>query len=239
MSEQTPAAPPAQPNFDPFNEKDVLEALKEENEDLLRRTKALIDGADKWEKVAEIKTDEQAERLTTFLAQISNITGDKGTGTTRQKLGKSRYTNIGNAIYNFYKEQIIEPLDTRKSKLRTKLVAYLAKKKAAADAEEARLRAEAEKLAATATTAAQVEESMRVAKAAGVAGKNAGVTSDFGQGAHLVSTWKYRVVDINKVPIAWLQVNETLVNKAIKGKNGLRQIPGLEIYEEKSAAIRT
>lgn len=44
--------------------------------------------------------------------------------------------------------------------------------------------------------------------------------------------WTYRLTDMSKVPIEYLLVNGPLVNKKIKG--GVRDIPGLEIYQAES-----
>lgn len=227
------------PNFDPFNEQHVLEALAEENADILKRSSALKAACDAWDKVSEIKTDEQAEKLTTFLAQINNMIGDKGTATVRQKARKQAYSKIGDAIYKYFKENIIVPLEDRKKPLSKKLGAFLEKKKAAAEAEEARLKQQAHEAAARAQTAEQVEDALKISKAAGVAGKASGVKTDFGQGAYTTTNWKFKVIDISKVPPAYMQVNAELVNKVIKGKDGLREIPGLEIYPETTTTIRT
>ncbi len=56
--------------------------------------------------------------------------------------------------------------------------------------------------------------------------------------ASLRTTIKFEVIDITKVPAAYLQVNTALVNAAIRGKDGLRDIPGLRIFEEQEAANR-
>lgn len=56
--------------------------------------------------------------------------------------------------------------------------------------------------------------------------------------ASLRTTIKFEVVDITKVPPQYLQVNSALVNAAIRGKDGLRDIPGLRIFEEQEAANR-
>lgn len=54
-------------------------------------------------------------------------------------------------------------------------------------------------------------------------------------------TWKFRVTDLRALlraiaameqPVAYVQVNESLINAAIRGRNGIRDIPGLEIYPE-------
>lgn len=229
MTEPTPTLP----NFDPFNKVDVLEALKEENADILRRKTALEKGADVWDKFPEIKNEAQAEQLTTFLQQIANITGEKGTANVRRTARKGAYDAVAKEVQRYFIDTFIEPLEKRRTTIRERLLKpYLEKKKKAAADEAARLKAEAEKLAATATTEAQVKEAIALNKQAAAAAKAGGVKTDFGQTAHIASTWKFRVKDLNMVPIGYLQINTELVNQTIRGKNGLREIAGLEIYED-------
>jgi len=49
--------------------------------------------------------------------------------------------------------------------------------------------------------------------------------------------WTFKVIDMTLVPAAYLAVSDTKVKDAIKA--GMREIPGLEIYEEESMVIRT
>jgi len=51
------------------------------------------------------------------------------------------------------------------------------------------------------------------------------------------STWKGEVTDESKVPREYLVVDQTLINKAVK--DGVRNIPGVRIFEEKNLAVRT
>lgn len=50
------------------------------------------------------------------------------------------------------------------------------------------------------------------------------------------SVWSFRLVDLSKVPVEFIQLNETAVRQAIK--NGARNIEGLEIYQQSQVAIR-
>lgn len=58
-------------------------------------------------------------------------------------------------------------------------------------------------------------------------------------GTSIREIWKYRVVDISKVPDEYLIlcVNDTIVQAAVAA--GAREIPGLEIYSEDSVTTRT
>ena len=50
------------------------------------------------------------------------------------------------------------------------------------------------------------------------------------------NVWAFRVVDFNKIPLKYLQLNETMVRSAIK--EGVREIEGLEIFKECQVAIK-
>ena len=50
------------------------------------------------------------------------------------------------------------------------------------------------------------------------------------------SVWAFRLVDIRKVPVEYLQLNETAIRQAIK--NGERHIEGVEIFQQSQVAIR-
>lgn len=48
--------------------------------------------------------------------------------------------------------------------------------------------------------------------------------------------WKFEVVNAVEVPREYLVVSDSLIREAVK--NGIRQIPGVNIYSEKEASIR-
>ena len=48
--------------------------------------------------------------------------------------------------------------------------------------------------------------------------------------------WTFRVFDLSKVPVEFLQINSVAVRDAIK--SGVREINGIEIYQECSVAIK-
>jgi len=52
-----------------------------------------------------------------------------------------------------------------------------------------------------------------------------------------VPTWSYRIKDITKIPPKYLLVDDQEVRHAIKA--GVREIPGLEIYEKMQVRTRT
>lgn len=100
-------------------------------------------------------------------------------------------------------------------------------------AEEERLLAEAEALAAQ----GDAEEADKILEAEiPQAPKAAPTRGDFGATTVSRKVWKFRLVDKMKVPEAYLVLNEPEVRHAIR--QGVREIPGLEIYEDTEIAIR-
>ncbi len=64
------------------------------------------------------------------------------------------------------------------------------------------------------------------------------VSGALGGKAEYRESWKYRLEDKTSVPLKYLMVDEQAVNAAIRGPNGLREIPGLEIYDAGSMKTR-
>jgi len=44
--------------------------------------------------------------------------------------------------------------------------------------------------------------------------------------------WKFRVLDIRKVPIQYLKVDEIKVGQIVRAMKGETNIPGIQVYEE-------
>ncbi|MDP3937580.1 MAG: hypothetical protein Q8R92_05525 [Deltaproteobacteria bacterium] len=50
-------------------------------------------------------------------------------------------------------------------------------------------------------------------------------------------TWTFKVLDPEAIPREYLELNEACVRKAIMA--GVREIPGIEVYQEESLSVRT
>jgi len=127
---------------------------------------------------------------------------------------------------------------------RERLAAERAARKARDDAdasELARLRAaDAERRAEEARQAeerARIERQEQARIAASSAADRSRVRGDYAVSS-LRTTWSFEVLDIAKVPPEFLQVNQPLVNAAIRGQNGRRDIPGLHIFAVETAQNR-
>lgn len=62
------------------------------------------------------------------------------------------------------------------------------------------------------------------------------VTNQSSSNSVVRNIWNFKVVDLSKVPVEFLQINSVAVRDAIK--SGVREINGLEIYQECSVAIK-
>lgn len=96
----------------------------------------------------------------------------------------------------------------------------------------------AERKAAGATAAAAVEARVAAETAqerAAAPAAPVGRARGHGSAAHLTSRWRWRITDLAKLPEHYVTrlVNQGAVDRAVAA--GLRDIPGLEIYEHKSA----
>jgi len=133
----------------------------------------------------------------------------------------------------------------------TRVTAYLrmkeAEARAAAEAEAARLQAEAELKVADALMSPLADldqaafDALNLAQEANeLAGaKPLELTRTRGVGGALTAlkdNWVAELVDITKVPTAYLQLNDSVVKAAIK--SGVRDIPGLRIFNDTKAMIR-
>jgi hypothetical protein len=127
---------------------------------------------------------------------------------------------------------------------RERRAAELAERRAADDANASiAARQRAEDATRRAEEARQAEERARIEReeqariAASSAADRSRVRGDYAVSS-LRTTWAYEIVDITKVPSEFLQVNGPLVNAAIRGQKGRRDIPGLRIFPVETAQNR-
>ena len=117
--------------------------------------------------------------------------------------------------------------------------------------EEATHRAEAEHLVREAQTSDDrrcAAEHLRLAEAAAervrAAAQRAALTleplriqGDYGAIAYVTRSWSFEVVDLDEVPRSYLALEAERVRAAIT-KEGVREIPGLRIFEREELRVR-
>lgn len=129
------------------------------------------------------------------------------------------------------------PLDSAKSSLAQKLMAWQNEERMKEEQRKAEERRAAEQAAAA--IKADDNASFDDVQTAELKVEIASKPVSMGKAFKPLSTrevWKYRVVDLSKVPLDLLQINEAEANRRVKG--GAREIPGLEIYCEEVAVVR-
>ena len=133
------------------------------------------------------------------------------------------------------------------ARVTTYLRAIEVEARAAAEAEARRLALEAEARIAEANesnTEVAIEAAVESMDAASKADEMANAralefTRTRGVGGALTAlkdNWVFGVVDITKVPVAYLQVNDALVKAAIR--SGVREVPGIRIWNDAKAYVR-
>jgi len=148
-------------------------------------------------------------------------------------------------------KKITDQVTAAVREVETRVTAYLRAKevaaRAAAEAEAQRLALEAETRIAEANETndetaieAAVESMDAASKADEMANARAlELTRTRGVGGALTAlkdNWVAELVDITKVPTAYLQLNESVVKAAIK--TGVRDIPGIRIWNDARAFVR-
>jgi hypothetical protein len=120
-----------------------------------------------------------------------------------------------------------------------------AEKEAAAAAERARLQAEEDARAAEEGREAamvEVEPEPVFAEVKVAAGPIA--RGDYGSAVSVTETWDVRVVNIRQVPDMFLkhpsviEALEKVIRPSVRGKNGLREIKGCEVFSRLGSAVR-
>ena len=148
-------------------------------------------------------------------------------------------------------KKLADPLRASVAIIEDRMAAYLRRKADAArreaEAEAQRLAAEAHEamLAADAINSPEADdEAVRAVHEAQLAESYATASTPeltrtrslHGAVAGLRETWTYEVEDIQKVPAAYLTVNDAVVKAAIK--TGVRVIPGIRVFAETKAYVR-
>lgn len=144
-------------------------------------------------------------------------------------------------------DQLIEATREVDARIGKYLNAKDARLRAEAEAEAKRLALEAEARIAEAQATATIEateSAVEAMEAADVAAERAEASvldmtrtrSQSGALAGLREHWTYALLDITKVPAAFLMVNDAVVKAAIK--SGTREVPGLRIFAERKAMRR-
>ena len=218
------------------------------------RTAELLAGFDRFQaNVPKIEDEETNERASDFVKQL--VTTHKAVDAARDA-AKRPYSVAADTVHAFFKKGMLDPLMAAADGVRKKMTDYAVEKRERArrDAiEEAnRRRAEADRLAKEAEQTQAPEKfdkAIAADNAAMIANHRAGASSaelsrtrgTLGSVSSLRADWKYRVVDITKLPPHMLQVNDAMVKAHMKskGEDGAPlPLDGIEFYIVEKVQVR-
>lgn len=144
-----------------------------------------------------------------------------------QKQIEDKRTSITKPLNTALKEAnklfkaLSEPLDWADSIIRDKIINFHRKREEQAEKQKQRLLEKAEETK-------DDEKANELIEKAETLTPNVGETT-------VAKRWTYKVVDLFKVPHKYLVIDSAKVRDAIR--DGVREIPGLEIYQEESVRV--
>jgi hypothetical protein len=212
-----------------------------------------------------IDTEEEAGLITDFIAQCqAHLRRAEGA----HKEEKAFFLQAGRAVDGFFKRRCetlgdaLTPVMVRLKAYRDRVTAaacaqHQATRQVAVEegrraaAEAAAHRAEAERLARSAETAedrrraaeqlalaeAATERAEAWAREAEAAPVPVRIQGDYGSTAYVTRSWTFVVVDLDQVPRVYLSLDTEAVRAAIT-KQGMRDIPGLKIFQSENLRVR-
>lgn len=210
-------------NVPPSEAEIQQDLLNEKTRDLDKRLDELTAAAG---RVPDIEDADTAVNVATLMGQINACAKDFETMRKAEKEPLDKRVAVVQGHFSDRKTRIKKA----KGYVTPKQTAWQVKVEAKAKQE----REEAARAAAAATTTEEVAAATEKVRAAKSAGRT---RDDYGQTASLRTTWKYKIVDIRKVPAGYLELAKGAVRAAINA--GVRDIPGLRIYDEKGTVTRS
>jgi hypothetical protein len=207
-----------------------------------------------------IYSEEEAGLVTDFIAQCQAHVRQ---AENAHKVEKAAFLNGGRAVDGFFKRRC-ESLSAALLPVSSRLKAYYDRRQAAeaerhrtlietAASEAARAdehRAEAERLASSRNPAdrkrapqyhaladATRESAEAILRQAAACLEPVRIQGDYGATAYITHSWTFEVVNLNEVPRRYLGLNAETVRNAIT-KDGVRDIPGLKIFQSESLRVR-
>jgi hypothetical protein len=217
-------------------------------EALSARGKELADAA---ERLPEIKDNDTAGKVTTFIKQIKLYKSDADNW---RKAKKQPHLEAGKKI-DADGKILAGVVDNALNAASTALNKYLAEQQRKADEERRRQEAEARRMAEEAerlrkeaeasndaVLVAQAEQAKQASEEVAKAPERTRVTSDAGASASVQKFWDYKVNDAGQIPVAIFRkyLKPEDIDKMIRAavRAGERNIKGVEIFENTRPVIR-
>lgn len=227
----------------PVDQKEVLAGNYEE---LLRRQRELLEAANRAPTTCD--SDEIARKLTDFVGQLAAAIAK---ARDAHRIEKEPHLRAGQAVDRFFGD-IRDPLDVFKKLFERLIGDWQFRKQEAARLAALELervaREGAERLAAAAMTDADLDDAiaqedealMQAAIAAARPLERSRIHGDLATGS-LRTTYSYTLVDLTKVPLKFLMLNDSAVKKHIAASQQDKEpdpVPGLTFIPQHLARIR-
>lgn len=134
-----------------------------------------------------------------------------------------------------------EAAEQRRKEAEARAKAEAARKAAeqATAEERARLLKEAQKADLQAATAQAKAESKTESAAANIPNAIEVKAPEKQAGESYREIWKWKLLNINEVPRAYLMLNEPMLNKTATAQKGAVPVPGIEFYKDRTLSVRT
>ena len=181
----------------------------------------------------QVDGPEALEQATTMALQVKKL--EKDITAAKDKITRPyfEFKRDADALTKSY----VTRLGQIMSALEPKIIACRRKLDAERQEQERRMQAEAAANAAKAKAEAEALGVEAAPAVVPVGHKAETVTRTDAGAAHTRTVWKFKVQDETRVPREYLVLSDKLVNEAIR--QGVRNIPGLEIFQEESLTIKT
>jgi hypothetical protein len=227
-------------------------AWADEHAALLTRRDQLLDALSRFEAAhgGGIESEDIAGRAADFARLLAR---EAEKAESIRKRVKAPLLAASRALDRFFKTDLSDRLAAAAAKVETLLGAWQ-RAKVAAERELRQAAAEAARETADRLAAEAMRsgggELLQQARSAGDAAQRAEMrlhstvdemghaSGEGGAVARLKSNWTYEVVDFEQVPREWLMVDDRKVRLAIREEEGLRDIPGLRIYDDPRTVVR-
>ena len=195
---------------------DEVQTLKTDLSNIKGRAEAMV-----------VKTDDDYSKASTVLKWIADT---EKKCESRRKFFVDPLNEHVRRVNLFFKN-FTEPLNEFRRKIEAKMLEYRAETERKRQEEEKRLMKQQEKV--NKKLEAKGQEPLPA-----VAIPQAPKTTFTGDGGTVTAkkVWAWQVVDEKKIPREWFSLDEKKVNAAVRG--GLREIPGIKIFQKESLAVR-
>ena len=206
-------------------------AVEEKTQEIKQRTIALVARATKFQITDSASLQKSS-------GMLSDVVGLKKDSETVRKIFTTPHNEELKVINSFFKK-LVMPLDKATGIIKEKVKSYYFIQ------EEKERKAEKERLLAEAKREEEIKKAQEERRepviietpaVAEVKVPEKTVRGVAGGSMTVRKHWKHEIIDPEKVPHEYWEINESLIRDAVN--KGKREIPGVRIYEDKVVSVR-